>query len=42
MVNGKMHIVDTYAWIEYFIGSEKGEEAAVIIDDLNGLKRTKA
>ena len=35
MVNGKMHIVDTYAWIEYFIGSEKGEKAAVIIDDPN-------
>jgi predicted nucleic acid-binding protein len=29
----KMHIVDTYAWIEYFIGSDKGEKAAVIIDD---------
>jgi predicted nucleic acid-binding protein len=35
MVNGKMHIVDTYAWIEYFIGSEKGEKAAVLIDDPN-------
>lgn len=32
---GKMHIVDTYAWIEYFIGSKKGEKAAVIIDDSN-------
>ncbi|MCD6456175.1 MAG: hypothetical protein J7K81_05235 [Methanophagales archaeon] len=31
----KMHIVDTYAWIEYFIGSKKGEKAAVIIDDQN-------
>lgn len=30
---GKMHIVDTYAWIEYFIGSKKGERAAIIIDD---------
>ncbi len=35
MTYGKMHIVDTYAWIEYFIGSEKGEKAAVIIDDQN-------
>ena len=35
MIYGKMHIVDTYAWIEYFIGSKKGEKAAVIIDDPN-------
>ena len=35
MTYGKMHIVDTYAWIEYFIGSKKGEKAAVIIDDSN-------
>ena len=32
---GNMHIVDTYAWLEYFIGSKKGEKAAVIIDDPN-------
>jgi hypothetical protein len=31
----KMQIVDTYAWIEYFIGSKKGEKAAVKIDDPN-------
>jgi hypothetical protein len=35
MTYGKMYIVDTYAWIEYFIGLEKGEKAAVMIDDPN-------
>ena len=28
-----MFLVDAYAWVEYFIGSKKGERAAKVIDD---------
>ena len=28
-----MFIADTYAWVEYFRGSEKGKRAAGILDD---------
>lgn len=28
-----MFLVDAYAWVEYFIGSKKGEHAARVIDD---------
>jgi predicted nucleic acid-binding protein len=28
-----VYLVDAYAWVEYFIGSKKGERAAKVIDD---------
>ena len=28
-----MYLIDTYAWIEYFIGSKKGEQVKQIIEN---------
>ncbi len=32
-----VYLMDTYAWIEYFIGSKRGEEVKKIIEDENNL-----
>ncbi len=28
-----MYIIDTYAWVEYFIGSERGKKVKKIVED---------
>lgn len=28
-----MYLIDTYAWVEYFIGSDRGKEVKKIIED---------
>jgi predicted nucleic acid-binding protein len=30
-----VYLIDTYAWVEYFIGSKKGEQVKKIIEDEN-------
>ncbi len=32
-----MYLIDTYAWVEYFIGSKKGERVKKIIEDENNV-----
>ncbi len=30
-----MYLIDTYAWVEYFIGSDKGKKVKKILEDEN-------
>ncbi|MCX9013914.1 MAG: PIN domain-containing protein [Candidatus Methanoperedens sp.] len=30
-----VYLIDTYAWVEYFLGSERGEKVKEIIEDEN-------
>ncbi len=32
-----VYLIDTYAWVEYFIGSKKGEKVKKIIEDENNV-----
>ena len=32
-----VYLIDTYAWVEYFIGSKKGEQVKKIIEDENNV-----
>lgn len=40
MAMDEKYVIDSFAWIEYFLGTKKGEKAAQFIESRNGITPT--